>query len=139
MDEDKFKKETNCRYCGKEMEAKYRSKKFCSDKCRVYFGREKKIIEVLESEYQRNKSEIDKNMQSVILTGVSIMHTSKNGTMTNVDPFSEEGERALGEYKKNEKMLGSPKSTTTLPRLEGESSLDYKIRMSELQSQSKTK
>lgn len=42
MVEDKFKKETNCGYCGKEMEAKYRSKKFCSDKCRVYFGRDKK-------------------------------------------------------------------------------------------------
>jgi predicted nucleic acid-binding Zn ribbon protein len=42
MEEDKFKKQTNCGYCGKEMDAKYRSKKFCSDKCRVYFGREDK-------------------------------------------------------------------------------------------------
>lgn len=36
----KFDKKDICGYCGKKMDAKYRSKRFCSDKCRVYFSRE---------------------------------------------------------------------------------------------------
>jgi predicted nucleic acid-binding Zn ribbon protein len=52
---DKFKKQTHCLYCGKEMDAKYRSKKFCSDKCRVYFSRE-------------NKNEIPKEIRQHPLT-----------------------------------------------------------------------
>lgn len=39
---DKFKKNTNCAYCETEMEALYRSKRFCSDKCRVYYNRDEK-------------------------------------------------------------------------------------------------
>lgn len=41
---DKFAKKRVCGYCEKEMGATYRSKKFCSDKCRVYFGRGEKSI-----------------------------------------------------------------------------------------------
>ncbi len=41
---DKFEKRKNCLYCEKEMDAVYRNKKFCSDKCRVYFGRENKVV-----------------------------------------------------------------------------------------------
>ena len=37
---DKFAKREYCLYCEKPMEAKNRNKKFCSAKCRVYFGRE---------------------------------------------------------------------------------------------------
>ena len=37
---NKFDKNTKCQYCGDEMTAKYRSKKFCSSKCRVYYNRE---------------------------------------------------------------------------------------------------
>lgn len=36
----KFDKNKNCLYCEVEMEAVYRSKMFCSDKCRVYYNRE---------------------------------------------------------------------------------------------------
>lgn len=39
---DKFDKKEACEYCGKKMEAKQRNKKFCSDKCRVYWNRENK-------------------------------------------------------------------------------------------------
>ena len=39
---DKFEKKKNCDYCGKDLEAKYRSKRFCNTKCRVYFSRENK-------------------------------------------------------------------------------------------------
>ena len=38
----KFEKRSNCDYCGEKMESKYRSKRFCSDMCRVYFNRENK-------------------------------------------------------------------------------------------------
>jgi len=34
-----FDKNIVCEYCKKEMVASYRSKRFCSDKCRVYFRR----------------------------------------------------------------------------------------------------
>jgi len=37
-----FDKNIACEYCKKEMAASYRSKRFCSDKCRVYFGRKTK-------------------------------------------------------------------------------------------------
>lgn len=36
----KFEKNTICKYCGGELNAKNRNKKFCSDKCRVYYNRE---------------------------------------------------------------------------------------------------
>lgn len=41
-DSSVFKKKTVCDYCKEEMNAKYRNKKFCSDKCRVYRNREVK-------------------------------------------------------------------------------------------------
>ena len=37
---NKFDKKVNCDYCNKPLEAKYRSKRFCDDKCRVYWNRE---------------------------------------------------------------------------------------------------
>lgn len=39
---NKFEKRTVCEYCEGALEAKNRNKRFCSDKCRVYFGRENK-------------------------------------------------------------------------------------------------
>lgn len=39
---DKFAKRDSCLYCEKQMEAVYRNKKFCSDKCRTYWNRENK-------------------------------------------------------------------------------------------------
>lgn len=37
---NKFEKNTNCEYCGKDLNATYRNKRFCDDKCRIYFKRE---------------------------------------------------------------------------------------------------
>ena len=43
----KFDKNTDCFYCKEEMVSRNRNKKFCSDKCRVYFRRENvKLIDV---------------------------------------------------------------------------------------------
>lgn len=36
----KFDKKENCDYCNAPMSAKYRNKRFCSPKCRVYYRRE---------------------------------------------------------------------------------------------------
>lgn len=36
----KLDKNSVCEYCQNEMISSYRSKRFCSGKCRVYFGRE---------------------------------------------------------------------------------------------------
>ena len=52
--EDKFKLNTSCKYCEKPMDAKYRSKRFCSPKCRVYFGRENQLKEVLAKGYDKD-------------------------------------------------------------------------------------
>lgn len=35
-----IKKRENCLYCGEKMESKTAKKKFCSDKCKVYWHRE---------------------------------------------------------------------------------------------------
>jgi tRNA(Ile2) C34 agmatinyltransferase TiaS len=37
---NRFEKNNFCAYCNKEMESAYRSKKYCSAKCRVYYSRE---------------------------------------------------------------------------------------------------
>ena len=39
---NKLDKRTNCEYCGKDLDAKYRSKRFCDAKCRIYWNRENK-------------------------------------------------------------------------------------------------
>jgi len=38
----KFDKKNTCEYCEENMQPKNRNKRFCSDKCRVYFNRENK-------------------------------------------------------------------------------------------------
>jgi hypothetical protein len=35
-----IKKKENCEYCGEKMESKTAKKRFCSEKCRVYYNRE---------------------------------------------------------------------------------------------------
>lgn len=45
---DKFAKRDTCEYCGKQMEAKYRNKRFCSDRCRTYFNREKPKVKITD-------------------------------------------------------------------------------------------
>ena len=40
-----IKKKENCEYCGEKMESKTAKKRFCSEKCRVYFSRTKSVLE----------------------------------------------------------------------------------------------
>ena len=50
-----IKKKENCEYCGEKMESKTAKKRFCSEKCRVYFNRESKyfkeknLIEIIDT------------------------------------------------------------------------------------------
>jgi len=41
----KFEKRDTCEYCNSKMDSKYRSKRFCSPKCRVYFARDDKPMQ----------------------------------------------------------------------------------------------
>jgi hypothetical protein len=52
-----IKKNENCLYCGEKMESETAKKKFCSDKCRVYFGRELKA-KIAENNKPENKARI---------------------------------------------------------------------------------
>ena len=39
-----IKKKENCEYCGEKMESKTAKKRFCSEKCRVYASRLKRVL-----------------------------------------------------------------------------------------------
>ena len=43
MSNSKFQKRNKCQYCETNLDATYRNKRFCSDKCRVYWNREQKL------------------------------------------------------------------------------------------------
>jgi predicted nucleic acid-binding Zn ribbon protein len=43
----KFDKKEVCEYCEEKMNAIYRNKRFCSTKCRVYWNRANRNIQVL--------------------------------------------------------------------------------------------
>lgn len=64
---DKFKKETHCKYCEKGMDAVYRSKRFCSARCRVYYSRENKVAPVKPNKPQES---IKKENKGIVKTDV---------------------------------------------------------------------
>lgn len=41
-----IKKTENCLYCGEKMESITAKKKYCSNKCRLYYNRERNVLEV---------------------------------------------------------------------------------------------
>ena len=74
----KFDKNSTCGYCGEEMVSVNRNKKFCSDKCRVYYRRgnvkftagktgqdsqQKSVESVTSSPKQLTKAEMFKMMR----------------------------------------------------------------------------
>jgi len=54
----------NCAYCESPMTPKYRNKRFCSDKCRVYFGRENKADLGQQGETEVNVPDTTKEVSS---------------------------------------------------------------------------
>lgn len=121
MEENKFEKRKTCLYCNCEMEAKYRNKKFCSDKCRVYHGRENKkiqpqIIPVLPKTIfeSKNESEGSKGYLARIREETSQGNTpvcNPTFQISDLDNLIKEADRPQ--------------------RKVGEKSLDYKLRVAE--------
>jgi predicted nucleic acid-binding Zn ribbon protein len=66
-----IKKKENCEYCGEKMESVTAKKRFCSEKCRVYFSRTKSV---LKNEPQ--KQIISSNFVSKLENETSIAKTN---------------------------------------------------------------
>lgn len=98
--------------CSKEFEPNKPKQVFCSDKCRVYFSRENKVaVEIIGEQkvfVPKNKPVLDKFGKILV---------------------------SEGEVKKETKPIEETMKQFPLreppPRLKGESSIDYRIRMSE--------
>jgi hypothetical protein len=60
----KFDKKDTCEYCEENMQPVNRNKRFCSDKCRVYFNRENKheveIPKIQKPKLEPNSSFLEK-------------------------------------------------------------------------------
>lgn len=58
----KYNKRENCEYCEEKMDSKYRNKRFCSIRCRVYWNREEtaKKKEIKLSNEQQELSYFEK-------------------------------------------------------------------------------
>lgn len=97
---DKFEKRTNCEYCDKPLDAKYRSKRFCDDKCRIYWNREQKSTKILDDILDENKEEMNKVVDDILEGKSAITKTDTNGKMKRVDPLSEEGGAVMDEIEK---------------------------------------
>lgn len=82
---DKFAKREHCLYCEKKMEAKNRNKKFCSDKCRVYFGREKSkdILNDISSVIIKAKPSI------ILVEKIEVKKTEKVEVKNDVKKYNE--------------------------------------------------
>jgi len=68
----KFDKNSACEYCKNEMTASYRSKRFCSDKCRIYFRRENvklnvpKTIQKTTQKTVQTITDIQRNVTGIV-------------------------------------------------------------------------
>jgi len=118
-------KRKDCLYCGKEMkDVKTVRKKFCSDLCRVNFNNEvkyeKEIREIL------NKPIFNKLKKDVLFNMIVYGQSEKPiESKIEIKPIAKESYDA--------KIVGNTfiSSEQELPRIKGESSLDYKVRYSE--------
>jgi predicted nucleic acid-binding Zn ribbon protein len=50
-----IKKKENCEYCGEKMESITAKKRFCSEKCRVYASRLKKVLKEEDDRINANR------------------------------------------------------------------------------------
>ena len=103
-----IKKIDNCTYCGEKMESKTAKKKFCSTKCRVYYKRE-------------------------IVRGTLCLPKVGNA-FENMMPVINDKPIIVTERKQhNHSLTLTVKPIKQEPlRLDGESSIDYRVRMNEL-------
>ena len=74
----KFDKKENCEYCNARMESKYRNKRFCSVKCRVYWNREDEKNGNIKVELPKQQ-EIKKTEPAKELTRAELWKLMKDG------------------------------------------------------------
>jgi hypothetical protein len=84
-----IKKKENCEYCGEKMESKTAKKRFCSDKCRVYFSRESKNAPVI-AETAKISIKIEKPINTIktLKTQKNELVIEKIEKKSSYDPFS---------------------------------------------------
>lgn len=109
-----IKRET-CLYCGEKMESKTAKKKFCSEKCKVYWNREKVLVKELDESLTSIQEETKKVVHDIIEVGIGIY--DKNGK--HISPESELGQKIINQ------ISDKPE------RLKGESGIDYAVRLAE--------
>ena len=99
MSNTKFEKRNKCQYCESDLDAKYRNKRFCSAKCRVYWNREKK--------YNNSISDLAKGTftDRVALNRVPIEFTKKMHTEAKESVLSEMSDYEIRVAKERIKVL----------------------------------
>lgn len=60
-----IKKKENCEYCGEKMDSKTAKKRFCSEKCRVYASRLKKVLKEEDNRINKIRGELYGNVENM--------------------------------------------------------------------------
>ena len=137
-------KRKDCLYCGNEMkEVKTVRKKFCSDLCRVNFNNEvkseKQIKEILSNPiFNKIKREVflDLLVKGEAIVGLPKLET-ENKTVT---APKKEKQVNISQKQKEEKFEPQGAAENGMPvKTEGESAIDYKIRLANWKEQLKNK
>ena len=79
----------NCKYCNQKMESKTAKKRFCSDKCRIYFNRESKSVPVI-AQTAKNSIQTKKMINIIKITEKPYFEPviEKIEKKSSYDPFS---------------------------------------------------
>jgi protein-arginine kinase activator protein McsA len=62
-----IKKKENCEYCGEKMESVTAKKRFCSEKCRVYASRLKKVLKKEDNRINEIRGALYGNVENLAL------------------------------------------------------------------------
>ena len=79
-------KNENCQYCNTKMESVRTRKRFCSDKCRVYYSRDKKPVDEVyipdvkevPKPTKKTNDEIEQKIREILLEKIP---TERNNTL----------------------------------------------------------
>lgn len=107
---NKFEKNTNCEYCGKALDAKYRSKRFCDDKCRIYLKREFKVHDLGDGVTVKEKA-VPEELQQLFKSPKKQFENAKAGLLI---PKGEKEEAPKIDWIPNK---GNPKNLEELKAL----------------------
>ena len=116
-----IQKRDNCLYCGGKMESVTAKKKFCSDKCKVYWNREKAFEKKLDKILTPFQKEAKKVVQDIREIGMAIYDNNGN----HIPIESELGQKIINQASEKPE------------KLKGESGIDYAIRLAEWKEKQK--